>query len=300
MASAGHRLRVARTIREVREAIASARGANQRVGFIPTMGYLHNGHASLIDLCKNHVDYLVVSVFVNPTQFSPREDLSRYPKDFERDRQLIEAHGAHLLFTPSEEEIYPENSQICFEIKRLADHLCGPKRPGHFQGVLLVVSKLFNIIQPDVAVFGQKDLQQLLIVQRMVTEFNFPIKVIAGPTVREPDGLAMSSRNAYLSPVERQESTMLYRALQSGKKLIESGERSAATVSEALTKMILRARGSRIDYVEIVELARLQPIEEIQGKIAIALAVYIGQTRLIDNLVLEVRDGKVSEIPALH
>lgn len=298
MAPAG--LCIAHTIDEAREAIRAARRANQRIGFIPTMGYLHDGHASLIDLCKNHADYLVVSVFINPTQFGPQEDFSRYPRDFEGDRQLIEAHGAHLLFAPSVEEMYPEDSRIHFEIKELADHLCGPKRPGHFQGVLLVVSKLFHIVQPDVAVFGQKDLQQLMIIQRMVTDLNCPIEIIAGPTARETDGLAMSSRNSYLSPEERQQSTALYRALQHAKQLIESGERNSSVVIAALTKMISRVRGARIDYIEIVDLERLQPVEQIQGRIAMTLAVYIGQTRLIDNLVLEVRDGKVREIPALH
>lgn len=299
MASAGKRLQIACTIREVRAAIVTARRAGQRIGFIPTMGYLHEGHTSLIDLCKKHADYLVVSVFVNPTQFGPREDFARYPRDLERDRTLIEAHGAHLLFAPSVEEIYPEESRIRFAIQDLADHLCGPKRPGHFQGVLLVVSKLFHIVQPDVAVFGQKDLQQLVLIQRLVRDLNFPIQIVAGPTVREPDGLAMSSRNSYLSPQERQASTVLYRALQQGKALIAAGERRASAVTEALAKTISQVPSARIDYIEIVEVERLQPIAEIEGRLAIALAVYIGQTRLIDNIVLEVRDGKVSEIPAL-
>lgn len=299
MASVGNKLRTASTIREVREAIVAARRAGQRIGFIPTMGYLHEGHTSLIDLCRKHADYLVVSVFVNPTQFGPREDFAQYPRDLAQDRTLIEAHGAQLLFAPPVAEIYPEDSCIRLAIHDLADHLCGPKRPGHFQGVLLVVSKLFHIVQPDVAVFGQKDLQQLVIIQRLVRDLNFPIQIVAGPTVREPDGLAMSSRNSYLSPEERRASTVLYRALQQGKGLIEAGERRASAVTEALTKMISQVPSSRIDYVEIVEVERLQPIEQIEGRMAIALAVYIGQTRLIDNLVLEVRDGKVSEIPSL-
>ncbi|OGF52775.1 MAG: pantoate--beta-alanine ligase [Candidatus Fraserbacteria bacterium RBG_16_55_9] len=297
---ASDKLRIACTVREAREAIAAARAANQRIGLIPTMGYLHDGHVSLIDLCKNHADYLVVSVFVNPTQFSPHEDLSRYPRDFERDRHLIEAQGAHLLFAPTTKEIYPEDSQIRYEIRVLADHLCGPKRPGHFEGVLLVVSKLFHIIQPDVAVFGQKDLQQLLIIQRMITDLNFPIQLIAGPTIREPNGLAMSSRNSYLTTGERRESATIYRALQEARQLIESGERSASIVIEALMKRISKVQGSRMDYIGIVDLARLQPVEQIQGRIAIALAVYIGQTRLIDNMILEVNHGKVQEIPAFH
>jgi len=293
------KLHIVRTIAETRQAIAAARQSGQRIGLVPTMGYLHEGHASLIDLCTKHADYVVVSVFVNPTQFGPGEDFARYPRDLERDRQLIEAHGAHLLFAPSVEEMYPEEANIRFEIEDLADHLCGPSRPGHFAGVLLVVAKLLHIVQPDVAVFGQKDLQQLLIIQRMVRDLNFPVRIIAGPTVREPDGLAMSSRNSYLSHEERRESATLYRALQQGKTLIESGERRAPIVIEAITTMVSSIRGSRIDYIELVDLERLQPIQRIQGKIALALAVYVGQTRLIDNLVLEVQNGKVREIPAL-
>jgi len=293
-------MRITRAIGETREAIGAARRMGQRIGLIPTMGYLHEGHASLIELCKNHADYSVVSVFVNPTQFSPQEDFARYPRDFERDRQLIETHGAHLLFTPAVAEIYPEDSHTDLSIQRLADHLCGPKRPGHFQGVLLIVAKLFHIVEPDVAVFGQKDLQQLIIIKRMVNDLNFPITIIATPTLREPDGLAMSSRNSYLSAEERQRSTVLYRALEHAKRVIESGEHKASAVIETMTQMISAIQGLHIDYIEIVELEHLQPIEELQGQVAIALAVYLGKTRLIDNIVLEVLHGKDREIPAIH
>ncbi len=295
----GSRLKITGTIGEARRLLSGVRRAGQRIGFVPTMGYLHEGHLRLIDLAKEHAEYVVVSIFVNPTQFGPQEDFERYPRDFERDRRLVEARGADLLFAPSVEEIYPEPVKIQFEIRDLADHLCGPKRPGHFAGVVLVVSKLFNIIQPDVAVFGQKDLQQLLIIKRLVQDLNFPIKIIAGPTVREPDGLAMSSRNSYLKPEERAESTVLYRALERAKKLIESGERRTSAVIDGIKSEISRARRARIDYIEIVDLECLKPMKRLEGRFAIALAVYIGQTRLIDNLVLEIGDEGVREIPAM-
>lgn len=293
-------MKIAYTIPEARREIAAARREGKRIGFVPTMGALHEGHLSLIDLCRQRADYVAVSVFVNPTQFGPQEDFARYPRDLERDRKLLEARGADMLFAPSVEEMYPEDSLIRFEILKLADHLCGPRRPGHFPGVVLVVSKLFHIIQPDVAVFGQKDLQQLLIIRRLVKDLNFPIQILAGPIVRESDGLAMSSRNSYLTPQGRQESTVLYRALQRAKGLIESGERRASAVIEAMRSEISSARDARIDYIETIELENLKPIEHLEGRFGIALAVYIGQTRLIDNLVLEVHDGKVREIPALN
>jgi pantoate--beta-alanine ligase len=290
-------MQIVHTVADVRRALASVRA--QRIGLVPTMGYLHGGHTSLIRLCQQHADHIVVSVFVNPTQFGPGEDFAQYPRDFERDRRLIEAHGAHLLFAPSAEEMYPASAQIHFVAPELTRHLCGPKRPGHFEGVLLVVSKLFHIVQPAVSVFGQKDLQQLLLIKRLVKDLDFPIEIVAGPTVREPDGLAMSSRNSYLSPTERQQSTVLYRALQLAKALVQEGERRTSIVRGALTELISGMESARIDYVEIVEIERLQPVEVLAGRVAIALAVYIGRTRLIDNLVLEIDDGQVREIPAL-
>jgi pantoate--beta-alanine ligase len=204
-----------------------------------------------------------------------------------------------LLFAPDAEEIYPEEPLVRFQIERLADHLCGPRRPGHFSGVLLVVAKLFNIIQPDVAVFGRKDLQQLVIIKRIVRDLNFPIEIVAGPTVREPDGLAMSSRNEYLSSEDRERAAVLYRALLRAKELIAEGERFAQKVIHTMTEMISQTEGARIDYIEIVELERLQPLEELTERFAIALAVQIGPARLIDNIVLEIRHGEVREIPAL-
>jgi pantoate--beta-alanine ligase len=189
---------ITRTIAETRAALAHARAQGNRIGFVPTMGYLHEGHLRLIDIARQHSDFVVVSIFVNPTQFGPHEDFASYPRDFERDRKLCEARGTDLIFAPEVSEIYPERSLITFQIEKLADRLCGARRPGHFNGVVLVVSKLFNIVQPDIAVFGQKDAQQLIIIKRLVQDLNFPVRIIAAPTVREPDGLAMSSRNVYL------------------------------------------------------------------------------------------------------
>jgi pantoate--beta-alanine ligase len=290
---------ITRTISETRAAIAHARASGKRIGFVPTMGYLHEGHLQLIDIAKQHSDFVVVSIFVNPTQFGPHEDFAAYPRDFERDRKLCDARGADLIFAPDVLEIYPERSLITFQIEKLADHLCGARRPGHFNGVVLVVSKLFNIVQPDVAVFGQKDAQQLIIIKRLVQDLNFPVKIISAPTVREPDGLAMSSRNVYLNPEQRAQSTVLYQSLQKAKALIEAGERNAQRVIAEMQKLISTARAAKIDYIEIVSVRDLQPLERLDGQILIALAVYFGTARLIDNIVLEVTHDRVREIPAL-
>ncbi len=271
----------------------------KKIGFVPTMGYLHEGHLKLIDIAKAHSDFVAVSIFVNPTQFGPTEDFASYPRDFERDRKLCEERGADLIFAPEVSEMYPEQSLITFQIAKLADHLCGARRPGHFNGVILVVSKLFNIVQPDVAVFGQKDAQQLLIIKRLVQDLNFPVKIIAAPTVREPDGLAMSSRNVYLSPTQRAQSTVLYKSLQRAKALLESGERDATKIISEIEKLIATASDAQIDYIEIVSTTDLQPVVNIDGQILIALAVYFGKARLIDNIVLEVSGDQVREIPAL-
>jgi pantoate--beta-alanine ligase len=290
---------ITHTIAETRAAIAHARAQGKRIGFVPTMGYLHEGHLRLIDIARQHSDFVVVSIFVNPTQFGPHEDFASYPRDFERDRKLCEARGADLIFAPEVSEMYPERSLITFHIEKLADHLCGARRPGHFNGVVLVVSKLFNIVQPDIAVFGQKDAQQLIIIKRLVQDLNFPVRIISAPTVREPDGLAMSSRNVYLSPTQRAQSTVLYKSLQRAKALIEAGERDAKRVIAEMERVIATASEAKIDYIEIVRVSDLQPIEQLDGLVLIALAVYFGKARLIDNIILDVSGHAVREIPAL-
>jgi len=290
---------ITRTIAETRAALARARAQGRRIGFVPTMGYLHEGHLRLIDIARQHSDFVVVSIFVNPTQFGPHEDFASYPRDFERDRKLCEARGTDLIFAPEVSEIYPERSLITFQIEKLADRLCGARRPGHFNGVVLVVSKLFNIVQPDIAVFGQKDAQQLIIIKRLVQDLNFPVRIIAAPTVREPDGLAMSSRNVYLSPTQRAQSTVLYKSLQRAKALIESGERDPQQIIAEMRKLIATVSEAKIDYIEIVRVSDLQPIEKLDGLVLIALAVYFGKARLIDNIILDVSDRAVREIAAL-
>lgn len=290
---------ITKTIAATRQAIAHARTQNRKIGFVPTMGYLHEGHLRLIDIAKEHSDFIVVSIFVNPTQFGPHEGFAAYPRDFERDSKLCEARGADLIFAPEVSEMYPEQSRITFQIEKLADRLCGARRPGHFNGVALVVSKLFNIVQPDVAVFGQKDAQQLIIIQRLVQDLNSPVKIIAAPTVREPDGLAMSSRNVYLNPEQRVQSTVLYKSLQKAKALIESGERNAQRVIAEMRKLIATANELKVDYIEIVRVQDLQPVEKLDGQILIALAVYFGKARLIDSMVLDAKDGQVQEIQAI-
>ncbi|MCS7198594.1 MAG: pantoate--beta-alanine ligase [Candidatus Bipolaricaulota bacterium] len=290
---------ITRTISETRQAIAQARAQGKRIGFVPTMGYLHEGHLQLIDIAKEHSDFVVVSIFVNPTQFGPTEDYASYPRDFERDKKLCEARGTDLIFAPEVSEMYPERSLITFQIEKLADHLCGARRPGHFNGVVLVVSKLFNIVQPDIAVFGQKDAQQLIIIKRLVQDLNFSVKIISASTVRESDGLAMSSRNVYLSPEQRAQSTVLYQSLQRARALIESGERDAEKIISEIQKLIATASEAKIDYIEIVNVRDLQPVERLDGQILIALAVYFGKARLIDNIVLEISGDRVREIPAL-
>ncbi|MCI2430127.1 pantoate--beta-alanine ligase [Candidatus Acetothermia bacterium] len=279
-----------RTIAETRAVIADARTQGKRIGFVPTMGYLHEGHLKLIDIAKGHSDFVVVSIFVNPTQFSPTEDFAKYPRDFERDRRLCESRGTDLIFAPEVSEIYPERSLITLQIEKLADRLCGMRRPGHFNGVLLVVSKLFNIVQPNVAVFGQKDAQQLTIIKRFVQDLNFPVRIIAAPTVRESDGLAMSSRNIYLSPEQRAQSTVLYQALQRAKTLIEAGQRDAQKIVLEMQQLIATASEAKIDYIEIVSVSDLQPVKRLDGErqVLIALAVYFGRARLIDNIVLKI------------
>lgn len=290
---------ITRTIAGTRAAIAQARAQQKKIGFVPTMGYLHEGHLKLIDIARQHSDFVVVSIFVNPTQFGPQEDFAAYPRDFEKDRQLCESRGTDLIFAPEVSEMYPEKSLLTFQIEKLADSLCGARRLGHFNGVVLVVSKLLNIVQPDVAVFGQKDAQQLIIIKRLVESLNYPVKIIAAPTVREPDGLAMSSRNIYLNPEQRVQSTVLCKSLQRAKALIESGERDARKVIAEMEKLIATASEAKIDYVEIVRAKDLQPVETVSGQILIALAVYFGKARLIDNMVLEISESRVREIPAI-
>lgn len=278
-----------RAIEAVRQWRETVRQNGQSVAFVPTMGYLHEGHLQLVKAARAKADRVAVSIFVNPLQFGPQEDFDRYPRDERRDERLLIDAGVDMLFLPSAEEMYPHGltaQQTTIQNNELSGRLCGASRPGHFTGVLTVVAKLFHIIQPDMAFFGEKDMQQLIIVRRMVDDLNWPVQVIGVPTVREPDGLAKSSRNVYLSGEERLAATILYRALQFFEREVQAGERDARRLREKIVRFITEEPLARIDYVEIVDAVRLQPMDRLHGTFILALAVYIGTTRLIDNKMM--------------
>jgi pantoate--beta-alanine ligase len=277
---------VAATIEECRALLAVARRSGKRVGFAPTMGALHAGHASLIRAARAETDFVVVSIFVNPTQFGPEEDLARYPRTFDADCEICAAVGTDLIFAPSAEEMYPKESRTSVEVAGLQDVLCGASRLGHFRGVAMVVCKLFNIVQPDVAYFGQKDAQQALIIQRMVADLNLPLIVSVRPTVREPDGLAMSSRNRYLDPSQRHNATALYRTLKRAEEMVAGGERSIATLEDTMKAIIASTPGARLDYARVLSADTLEPLSTLDRTALAALAVFFGTTRLIDNTFL--------------
>ncbi len=262
-----------------------ARARGLRVGFVPTMGYLHEGHLALIRRARELSDFVVVSIFVNPTQFGPNEDLDRYPRDMDRDRRLCRAEGVDAVFVPSVEELYPEGFQTFVTVEEISRPLCGASRPGHFRGVATVVLKLFHIVEPDVAVFGQKDYQQLQVIRRMVRDLDLPVEIEGFPTVREPDGLAMSSRNAYLSPGERERALAIWRSIRRAEELVAGGEVSSASLVGEVRR-VLEGAGLRIDYVEIRHPETLEPVERVEPEAVLAIAAFVGNTRLIDNRVL--------------
>jgi pantoate--beta-alanine ligase len=264
----------------------SARMAGRRIGFVPTMGYLHEGHLRLFDRARQAADVVVASIFVNPIQFGPAEDFERYPRDLARDRALAEARGVDCLFAPSTEAMYPVAPRVRVTPGPLADHLCGPRRPGHFEGVLTVVAKLFHLVEPDVAVFGRKDAQQAVIVRRMIQDLDFPVTCLVAPTVREPDGLALSSRNAYLNPDERRAATALSRGLAAAHAAFAGGERQAEALIAAARRVIEAERLLRLEYVEAVDPEELVPVSTAAPETLLAVAAWAGSTRLIDNIVL--------------
>ena len=277
---------LATTIAEVRRAVTAARAAGKRVGFVPTMGALHAGHAALIRAARAEAEFVVVSIFVNPTQFGPNEDYSRYPRTLDADRELCAAVGTDVIFHPTPDVMYPAGTRTVVQVTGLQDVLDGPSRPEHFKGVATVVLKLFNIVQPDVAVFGQKDAQQALIIRRMAADLDLPLTVRVHPTVRESDGLAMSSRNRYLDPTQRQNATCLVRALRTAEALVGGGERSVAALEAAMTAVIVPTTGARVDYVRILSADLLEPMEVLDRPALAAVAVFFGLTRLIDNVTL--------------
>ncbi|MDO9390938.1 MAG: pantoate--beta-alanine ligase [bacterium] len=281
-------MKVVETIKQIRLAIARQKSKGQRIGFVPTMGALHEGHLSLIRLAKKHSDFVVVSIFVNPTQFGPKEDYKKYPRNLKKDAALCQSAGADLIFAPVPEEIYPKGFSTYVNVENLTQGLCGASRPGHFRGVATVVSKLFNIVQPNTAVFGQKDAQQLAVIRRMTADLDLPVKIIGAPIVREADGLAMSSRNRYLSLKERQQAVALNRALKLAGLKVRNGVKDVKVVKAEMIKLLKRdAPLGKIDYIEIVDNVTLSPVKAIKGNTLIALAIKFPSARLIDNIVIK-------------
>lgn len=280
-------MKIVKTVEEVRAEVKGWRAEGLSVGLVPTMGFLHEGHKSLIDRAVKENDRVVVSDFVNPTQFGPGEDLESYPRDLSRDAALCEEAGAALIFNPEPSEMYAEDACTYVNMDGLTKELCGKSRPVHFRGVCTVVSKLFNIVTPDRAYFGQKDAQQLSIIRRMVRDLNFNIEVVGCPIVREADGLAKSSRNTYLNAEERQAALVLSRAVKLGQEMAEAGEKSAEAVTAAMTELIEKEPLARIDYVTAVDAVSIEPVTEMKPPVLVAMAVFIGKTRLIDNFIYE-------------
>ncbi len=279
-------MKIVDNIEEMRNLAESIRRDGKKIAFVPTMGYLHEGHLSLMRYGREIADVLVASIYVNPAQFAPGEDFDQYPRDFERDRELSEEVGVDIIFTTTDEQMYPEGYQTYVEVKEVTKNLCGRSRPIFFRGVATVVTKLFNIVKPHVAIFGEKDYQQLVTIKRMVNDLNFGIEIIGRPIVREPDGLAMSSRNAYLSKDERKSALSLSRSLKIAQEMVKRGEKSSSRIIDRVRKEILSEPYTEIDYVQIVHPDTITDVEEVTGGALLALAVKVGKTRLIDNCML--------------
>ncbi|MGI6728186.1 MAG: pantoate--beta-alanine ligase [Anaerovoracaceae bacterium] len=280
-------MKILNTVTEVREYIKEQKKKGLSIGLVPTMGYLHDGHLSLIKKSTEKNDITVISIFVNPTQFSPNEDLDKYPRDFERDSKIAMENGVDVLFYPSVSELYPKNFQTYVTIENLSKHLCGKSRPTHFRGVTTIVSKLFNIVTPDNAYFGQKDAQQYFVLKRMVEDLNFDIHLVMCPIIREKDGLALSSRNVYLNQEERRQALCLNQSLKKAKELVVKGEKYADIIADYIKETIEKNDLANIDYIEVVDTETLESVQKIEGRILIALAVKFGNTRLIDNIIIE-------------
>ncbi len=274
------------TVASMQSASRNLTLARRSIGLVPTMGFLHDGHLSLVRIARKHSDVVVVSIFVNPTQFGPGEDLDRYPRDFERDCRLCEDSGVDIIFAPPVDEMYVDDASVFVDEKFLATGLCGASRDGHFRGVLTVVAKLFNMVQPDIAVFGQKDAQQAALIKRMVRDLNFPVDVMIGPIVREADGLAMSSRNSYLSPEDRADALWLHRSLEMAERKLAGGAVESSAIIKDMRSLIAKAAPKiDVEYIEVVDGVTLKPLEVIRSGSLIALAARVGQTRLIDNII---------------
>ena len=279
------------TIKKLRAHLRGFRAGGKSVSFVPTMGALHQGHGSCVEVARSRGDVVVVSIFVNPTQFGPGEDFGKYPRPMDQDLELCRHWGVDVVFAPSPGEMYPVEQSVWVEVGGITDVLCGKSRPGHFRGVTTVVLKLFDAVQPDVAVFGQKDAQQSVVINEMVRQLNYPVEVTLSPTVREEDGLAVSSRNRYLSSGERRRAAGIYRALTGAMKVVVDGERQTTAVVE-YAREVLRAEGiEEIEYVELLNARDLKPLPRVEGRVLLAVAARVGTTRLIDNMVLDVGEG---------
>lgn len=281
-------MQICRTIKDIRTFVAKCKAEGQTVGLVPTMGYFHQGHLSLMREAKKSCHRVVVSLFVNPLQFGPREDLAQYPRDFERDSAMAEEVGVDAIFVPPDWEMYPEGFCTHVEVTGITDKLCGLSRPGHFLGVTTVVAKLFNIVAPDKAFFGQKDAQQAMVIRRMAADLNMGLEIVVLPIIREEDGLAMSSRNVYLDRDQRRNATVLYRSLCAFREAVDRGEKDTESLRRSITEMIASTPGADIDYVEILSVPNLESVVLLQGRVMAALAVRFGGTRLIDNIIVEV------------
>ena len=279
-------MKICKTIEEMRSASRDTRREGKRFSFVPTMGALHEGHLSLVRDAKAKSDVVAVSIFVNPLQFGPTEDLAKYPRSFERDRELLEKEAVDIVFAPQPEEMYPKGAVTYVTVERLSEKLCGRSRPGHFRGVATVVAKLFHIVGPDLAFFGQKDAAQATIIRRMVRDLNLPIEIVVCPIIREPDGLAMSSRNVYLRPEERKAAPVLNRSLTETKNRFDQGERNARKLIAAGKRVMAQESRVRLDYFEIVDPDTLDPVLEVTRSALVAIAALVGNTRLIDNILL--------------
>ena len=285
-------MRIVKSIEQLRKIIANYRREKKTIGFVPTMGYFHEGHLSLMHQAKKQNDICVVSIYVNPAQFGPKEDFKRYPRDIQRDSSMLKKENIDILFIPSDNAIYPECYLTYIDVEEISKPLCGHFRPGHFRGVATIVAKLLNIVSPDVMYLGQKDAQQVSVLKTMVEDLNFPVEVKVVATLRESNGLAMSSRNKYLSESDRQDASVLYRSLLKVKELIKAGERSPTKITAFIRSMIQKQSSGKIQYVQCVDAKSLQALEVLKGNVLIALAVFFGKTRLIDNVIIPIHDPK--------
>lgn len=284
-------MKVINDIPAMQSLIKNLHKENKIIGLVPTMGYLHEGHLSLVRIAKKKSDIVVVSIFVNPTQFAPGEDYEKYPRDMQKDGNLCKKEEVDIIFYPDSNKMYLSDHKTFVFTDQLSGKLCGISRPIHFRGVTTIVAKLFNIVQPDIAVFGQKDAQQNLIIRKMVADLNYNIKILTGPVVREDDGLAMSSRNQYLSPSQRQDALVIYKSLQKAKQMIENGEINASVIKDNIYQEFNSVSAAKLDYVAIVDYGNLEELHKIQDNTLIAIAAYFGKTRLIDNIIIDAKNN---------